>query len=63
MNYTMQDHLDDNAEEIAAEAAIYAMTYGVSMEVALRDVKDLYREGYCDSVAASRTTDWDYGQE
>jgi len=56
-------HLDENADEIDAQAKAYAKTHGISFYEARREIEDEYRQGYYDDVEARRTTDWDYGRE
>lgn len=59
---TLKQHLEENAAQIRAEAAQYAKQHSISLALALRDVLDAYREGYCESMDAMRE-DWDYGRE
>lgn len=60
---TVQQHIDDNWEEIQAAAREYAKSYGCSYADALRDVKDEYVQGYCEAAEAVRTDDSFYGRE
>lgn len=60
---TAQQHLANNQAQIVKEAHEYAKTYNCPFEEAIRDVRDEYLQGLCESEEADRTTDQDYGRE
>lgn len=51
---TLKQHLEQSHEAIEREAVDYAKAYGVSMEVARRDITDMYKEGYFEALDESR---------
>lgn len=60
---SFRDYIEENHDQFIEEVEVYARENGVSFEEAQRDVRDMWLEGFCDSAAAARTTDWDWGQE
>jgi hypothetical protein len=48
---TLKQHLQNNRAEIMAEAREYAKNYNVTLDVALRDVRDEYIQGYADEAS------------
>jgi len=51
----IQAHLDANDAAIQAEALTYAKQYNVSLEIAERDVRDEYIQGYYEGEEAARS--------
>lgn len=52
---SLNQHLARHADEIQAEAEIYARTYGVPMAKAIADVRDAYTQGWYEACQDDRT--------
>ncbi len=54
MSNALKQHLNHNRAAIQADAVLYAQSYNVTMEVALREVSDEYIQGFHDDAENAR---------
>jgi hypothetical protein len=59
----IQAHLDANDAAIQEETVQYAALYNISLQIAEREVRSEWVQGYYEGEEAARAGDWDYGRE